>query len=179
MEAKNGKGYGGGSHQCRNLSSLLWGAVLWFGGRGEMEKAAVDSQRQGPEPLSAWHQMLATLRLSTQVDKCWLASTEAAGGTAGIWGWQGPGWLSWGLGMACGRRRAASSRDSPSFTSEPSKKEQEGEMWPQACTPCFCCGHSGPSAAWRSSQGAQGSKAQVGSVSFMPLGVIVWTRNQY
>lgn len=151
---------------------------LWGEGR---QKAAVDSQRQGPGLLSALQRRPATLVLSAQVDKCWITSAEAPDSTAGIWGWQGPEWLSWGLGMACGRHHAVSSWNSPSFTSESSnalKKGQERTMWPQACTPCFCC-DTGPSAAWGSSQGAQGSKAQVGSVSFMPLGATVWTLKQH
>lgn len=32
---------------------------------------------------------------------------------------------------------------------------------------------------WRGSLGARGSKAQVGSVSFMPLGTIIWTLKQH
>lgn len=91
------------------------------------------------------------------------------GGCPGVWAWPVGGVALPLLGIALHSL----------LNHQTLKKEQEGEMWPQACTPCFCCGHSGPSAAWRSSQGAQGSKAQVGSVSFMPLGVIVWTRNQY
>lgn len=52
-------------------------------------------------------------------------------------------------------------------------------MWPQACLHTMlllwhhslCCMGKLP--------GAQGSKAQVGSVSFMPLGAIAWTLKQH
>lgn len=114
--------------------------------------------------LSASQRTPATLVLSAQVDKCSITSAEAADGTAGIWGWRGSEWLSWGLEIALHLL----------LNHQTLRKGQESTMWPQARTPC----DTGPSAAWGSSQGAQGSKAQVGSVSFMPLGVIVWTPKQ-
>lgn len=140
---------------------------MWFGGEGRQRKPLLIPKDKGQgscQPCRGCHPPPC----SAQVDECWITSAEAADSIAGIWGWQGPEWLSWGLGMTCGRHHSASSWKSPSFTSEPSnsfKKGQESTTWPQACTPCFCC-DTGPSAASEKLPGSPGFKG-TGGVSFL------------
>lgn len=98
---------GWGSHQCRDLSSLFWGAVLWF---ERWRKQLLIPKDKGLLSASQWTP--ATLSLFAQVDECQLLPLrqlvvelvsgvgKAQNGCPEVWEWPVGGIVLSFLGIA-------------------------------------------------------------------------------